>query len=103
LRIYGTWSQDRHTGRAFIVREVYDHIFPRRFLLKFGLNPNQVWNLCSICRQCHPMKLKAEERLYFADTMGWIRELNCMNYPLAMVKLAAGCYGAFQEIVKQIP
>ncbi|HXP82619.1 MAG TPA: hypothetical protein VN976_22155 [Verrucomicrobiae bacterium] len=88
-------------GKAFFIGEVFDHLFPRRFLLHFALEPNVLFNLASVCQRCHGRKLKAEELLYYSDVLGFVRELHRLNWPLGMVKRAAQEYG-FKEVVKQL-
>jgi hypothetical protein len=96
-RQYGIIYYD--LGRAYVSCEVFDHLFPRRFLLHFAAEPNVLFNLASVCQRCHGGKLKAEERLYYSDVLGFIRELRKLNWPLGMVKEAAEEYG-IKEVVK---
>jgi 5-methylcytosine-specific restriction endonuclease McrA len=86
-------------GKAYIGTEILDHIFPRRFLLQLGLEPNVQCNLASVCARCHGRKLKAEELLYRTDVLGFVRELRKLNWPLGMVREAAEQYG-IREVVK---
>lgn len=96
-RRYGDILYER--GKMFLVIEVFDHLFPRRFLLRFHLEPNVETNLASVCQRCHGGKLKAEERLYRSDVLGFVRELRRLNWPLGMVKSSATEFG-FKEVVK---
>jgi 5-methylcytosine-specific restriction endonuclease McrA len=86
-------------GKMFLHIEVFDHLFPRRFLLQLELEPNVLFNLASVCQRCHGAKLKAEERLYYSDVLGFIRELRRLNWPLRAVKRAARQFG-LKEVVK---
>ncbi len=90
--IYGTWVQTS-TGRWTVALQALDHIFPRRWLLNFGLDPNLTLNLISVCRAtCHPQKIKAENALFEGDALKYVQELRRLHWPANRIRPAAEAY-----------
>jgi hypothetical protein len=85
-------------GRITRLRQVCEHLYPRRWLLNFRLCPNVAVNLVSICHVCHPQKIKAENALFEGDAMTFVIELRRLNWPKSVLRKAAEFY-ELKEIV----
>jgi 5-methylcytosine-specific restriction endonuclease McrA len=81
------------------VKQAIDHIFPRRFLAKRGLNPHVKENLLSVCGGCHGRKLAIETSIFAGDVFSFLEGLNRLGYPMDRVYRAAEFYG-FREVRK---
>ncbi len=72
-----------------------DHIIPARLIQQYwpGLENEKV-NLVALCRKCHPLKRRAEDRLCNrTNIVGWLQELNRIGFPMERVKRAMAFYG----------
>jgi hypothetical protein len=82
-----------------ICKQALDHIFPRRWLLNFKLEPNLAVNLLSVCRaSCHPQKIKAENALFEGNAIAYVQELRRLNWPRQCIRKAAEFYN-LKEVV----
>jgi 5-methylcytosine-specific restriction endonuclease McrA len=92
---------DGHLNQALFldVKQIVDHIFPRRFLAKRKLDPHVQVNLLSLCSSCHGKKKIAETRIFAGDVHGFMKGLNKIGYPMERVVAAARHYG-FPEIAQ---
>lgn len=95
-REYGEFVRTKR--RVVRLKEVLDHLLPRRWLLNFKLSPNVVPNLISICNSCHPQKITAENALFEGDAMTYVLELRRLHWPSEVIRKAALFYG-LKEIV----
>jgi len=85
-----------YSNRQFVevkTKHVAEHIFPRRWCVEQMLDPHKLWNLASVCVNCHGKKKHAEDRLWHGDTFGFIQGLKQMSYPMELVRYAAEKYG----------
>lgn len=64
------------------VRQVLDHMIPRRWLSEHGIYEHDHRGLLSICTRCHGRKKKLEDRLYQGDTLSFMEGLKAIGYPL---------------------
>ena len=95
-RAYGEWVYTTR-GRVIRLKQVIDHIFPRRWLLNFRETPNISVNLVSICNSCHPQKIKAENALFEGNALTYVRELRRLLWPSRIIRRAAEFY-RLQEV-----
>jgi ribosomal protein S14 len=73
-------------GRAWVkVRQVLDHMIPRRWLEEHGIYAHSWEGLCSICQVCHGKKKGFEDRLFQGDVYSFLQGLRSMNYPVERV------------------
>jgi hypothetical protein len=93
--LYGKIAKIR--GHYRYATENLDHIFPRRFLIQFGLKPHLTVNLISVCGPCHGVKKRSENRLFMGDAIGYVIEVIKAGWPARRVYRAA-CYYAFKEV-----
>ena len=72
-----------------------DHIIPARFVTQHQLgDPDAAINLVALCRNCHPKKRRAEDRLCNrTNIVGCLQELNRIGFPMHKVRKAAQFYG----------
>ena len=84
-----------------IPKEALDHIFARRYLIQFGLNPHTRINLVSVCTSCHGGKRTAEDRLFYGDALNFVKFVVTHHWPLQKVIRAARYYG-LKEIASLI-
>ncbi|KKK82462.1 hypothetical protein LCGC14_2803150 [marine sediment metagenome] len=77
------------------VAHASDHVIAARFLILNLLgDPNAAVNLVTLCRKCHPLKRRAENRLCNrTNIVGWLQELNRIGFPMERVKRAMEFYG----------
>lgn len=88
-RKYGTIDMERFVQ----VKQICDHIFPVRFLLRLRLNPHLSINVVSICAGCHGRKLRYETLIFAGDVLGFMAGLRRIGYPMQRVREAAAHYG----------
>lgn len=70
-------------GRKWVmVRQVLDHMIPRRWLEEHGIYEHDHRGLLSICNVCHGKKLPLEDRLYQGDVFAFMEGLKKMSYPI---------------------
>jgi hypothetical protein len=75
-----------NVGRAWVqVKQILDHIIPRRWLEKHGIYEHDARGLVSICQVCHGKKKTLEDRLYQGDVFSFLDGLKKMNYPMERV------------------
>ncbi len=66
-------------------REHIDHIIPRRYLTRLGLDPNKLFNVLSSCQRCHGRKKEAEDALFRGDTVGFLLKLARLGWPTSKI------------------
>jgi hypothetical protein len=54
-------------------KQVIHHLIPRRWLNQHGIHEHHVLGLISICQFCHGQLKPAEDRLFNADTLGFLQ------------------------------
>lgn len=72
-------------------RENIHHIFPRRWLKSLGKTNFLIHskeNFCSLCSKCHPLIRTAEDKIFKADYLGYLQELNRIGFPMSLVERA---------------
>jgi hypothetical protein len=91
------------TDAVFLkVKQVCDHLFPVKFLLRLKLDPHVEVNMMSVCASCHGRKLKHEDKIFRGDVLGFMAGLNRIGYPVERVRAAAMHFG-FLEVEKFVP
>ena len=80
------------------IRQNLDHIFPRRFLSHWHLNPHDRLNIISLCGRCHGKKKKAEDCLWRGDVIGYLKALQHSGWPMSYIWRAAVQY-EFKEVL----
>lgn len=75
------------------IKEVFDHIFPRRWCHENGLDEHKIWNFVSLCEKCHGIKTPLEADLWRKDSFTYIESLKRIGYPMERVRNAAEQYG----------
>lgn len=68
--------------KLFIPIQHLDHLIPRRWLEKRGIDPHETGNILSVCGRCHGKKKACEDRLFQGDLFGFLQGLKQAGFPI---------------------
>ncbi len=69
-----------------------DHLFPFRLVRSWGLDPNDLNNLNSLCNSDHTAKTHVEQKLFSGDWMGFWEGMARLNFPYERLLAACNLY-----------